>query len=89
MTYPYGRYEDYWQHSVALGSAPSTDPVQNGYLDLHDDDQLVHGKEGQYGPELFKAKANLAPPSTATYGVPASLFWRPLANHFSFRRCST
>jgi len=49
-------YEDYWSHTVALGANPSTEPVENGYLDLHDDNTLVWGKEGQYGPELFKDK---------------------------------
>lgn len=50
-------YEDYWSHTVALGAGPSVEPVQNGYLDLHDDEALVRGKEGTYGPELFSQKA--------------------------------
>jgi len=51
-------YEDYWQHSVALGAAPSTDPVENGYVDLTDDNRVVRGFNGTYGPEMFKDKVH-------------------------------
>ena len=49
-------YEDYWSHSVALGAIPGVEPVQNGFLDLHDDGELVRDKNGTYGPEIFSER---------------------------------
>ena len=53
----YNGYEDYWTHSVALGAMPSVEPVENGYLDLHDDHKLDRTKNGTYGPEVFAQRA--------------------------------
>jgi len=52
----YNGYEDYWQHSVALGSKPSPEPVVGGYVDLTDDGRVVRDLNGTYGPEIFMNK---------------------------------
>lgn len=46
VTAPSLLMQDYFAHTVALGAKPGIDPVVDGYLDLHDDGDIVLGQHG-------------------------------------------